>query len=69
MGRVSIMRLTKDPQAPRWTMEAQTPEEEELLEDVLDALVLKFPPNRPRGITPEPGVPKRSADAVTPPGP
>lgn len=44
------MRLRKDPDKQAWTVEAQTDEEGAFLALILDALVLKFPPNNPLGV-------------------
>jgi len=44
------MRLRKDPNKQAWTVEAQTDEEGAFLALILDALVLKFPPNKPLGV-------------------
>jgi hypothetical protein len=43
------MKLRKDPDKQAWTVEAQTDDEGSFLALVLDALVLKFPPNSPLG--------------------
>lgn len=42
--------MRKDPDKQAWTVEAQTDEEGSFLALVLDALVLKFPPNKPLGV-------------------